>query len=71
DQQSRCPGCPQVREAPDPQATPGEVRVRVRASGINFSELMARMACWLLPRPAQDRSVLRNHQLVSAAKRRH
>jgi len=31
-----------LREAPDPQAKAGEVRVRVRASGVNFADLMAR-----------------------------
>ena len=36
----------QVREAPDPQAKPGEVRVRVRASGINFADLMARVGLY-------------------------
>jgi NADPH:quinone reductase-like Zn-dependent oxidoreductase len=32
----------QVREAPDPEAAAGQVRVRVRAAGINFADLMAR-----------------------------
>jgi NADPH:quinone reductase-like Zn-dependent oxidoreductase len=32
----------QLREAPDPQPQAGEVRVRVRASGINFADIMAR-----------------------------
>jgi len=32
----------QVREATDPQAAAGEVRVRVRASGINFADILAR-----------------------------
>jgi len=32
----------QVREAPDPEAGKGQVRVRVRAAGINFADLMAR-----------------------------
>lgn len=36
----------QLREAPDPQAKAGEVRVRVRASGINFADLMARMGLY-------------------------
>ena len=35
-----------VREAPDPQAKVGEVRVRVRASGINFADLMARVGLY-------------------------
>lgn len=33
----------QVREGPDPEAHTGEVRIRVRAAGINFGDLMARM----------------------------
>jgi NADPH:quinone reductase-like Zn-dependent oxidoreductase len=35
-----------VREAPDPQARPGEVRIRVRAAGINFADLMARVGLY-------------------------
>jgi len=35
-----------VREATDPQAKAGEVRVRVRASGINFADLMARVGLY-------------------------
>ena len=33
----------QVREAPDPTAGPGEVRIRVAASGINFADISARL----------------------------
>ena len=43
------PGPPdvlQVREAPDPDAAPGQVRVRVQAAGINFADLMARMGLY-------------------------
>jgi NADPH:quinone reductase-like Zn-dependent oxidoreductase len=36
----------EVREAPDPAAGPGEVRVRVRAVGVNFGDLMARMGVY-------------------------
>lgn len=39
------PGPPevlQVKEAPDPVAQAGQVRIRVRAAGINFADLMAR-----------------------------
>jgi synaptic vesicle membrane protein VAT-1 len=36
----------QVREAPDPNAGPGQVRIRVRAAGINFADLMARMGLY-------------------------
>lgn len=43
------PGPPevlQVREAPDPQAQAGQVRVRVRAAGINFADIMARLGLY-------------------------
>jgi len=36
----------QVREAPDPEAGPGEVRIRVKAAGINFADLMARVGLY-------------------------
>lgn len=36
----------QVREAPDPVAKAGEVRIRVRAAGVNFSDLMARVGLY-------------------------
>src|SRR6478752_5397671 len=36
----------QVREAPDPTPKAGEVRIRVRASGINFADLMARVGLY-------------------------
>jgi NADPH:quinone reductase-like Zn-dependent oxidoreductase len=32
----------EMREAPDPQPGPDEVRIRVRAAGVNFADLMAR-----------------------------
>jgi NADPH:quinone reductase-like Zn-dependent oxidoreductase len=32
----------EVRERPDPLVGPGEIRVAVRAAGINFADLMAR-----------------------------
>ena len=32
----------ELREAPDPQPGPQEVRIRVRAAGVNFADLMAR-----------------------------
>ena len=35
-----------VEERPEPQAGPGEVRVRVRAAGINFADLMARQGMY-------------------------
>jgi NADPH:quinone reductase-like Zn-dependent oxidoreductase len=35
-----------VKEAPDPEAGAGQVRVRVRASGINFADLMARVGLY-------------------------
>ncbi|HUJ77125.1 MAG TPA: medium chain dehydrogenase/reductase family protein [bacterium] len=36
----------QVRQAPDPVAAPGQVRIRVKASGVNFADLMARMGLY-------------------------
>jgi synaptic vesicle membrane protein VAT-1 len=36
----------QVREAEDPSAKKGEVRVRVKAAGINFADLMARVGLY-------------------------
>jgi NADPH:quinone reductase-like Zn-dependent oxidoreductase len=36
----------QVREAPDPDATAGTVRVRTRAAGINFADLSARIGMY-------------------------
>ncbi len=36
----------EVREAPDPTPAEGEVRIRVRGSGINFAEIMARQGLY-------------------------
>lgn len=36
----------EVREAPDPSVVPGTVRIRVRAAGINFSDLLARQGLY-------------------------
>jgi synaptic vesicle membrane protein VAT-1 len=36
----------QVREAPDPEPKKGEVLIRVRAAGINFADLMARVGLY-------------------------
>jgi synaptic vesicle membrane protein VAT-1 len=35
------PGAFEVRETPDPQPAAGQVRIRVRAAGINFADVMA------------------------------
>ena len=35
-----------MREAPDPAVQPGTVRIRVRAAGINFSDLLARQGLY-------------------------
>jgi len=36
----------EVREAPDPQPGAGEVRIRVRASGVNFADILARLGLY-------------------------
>ena len=36
----------QVREEPDPEPKPGEVRIAVKAAGINFADLMARVGLY-------------------------
>ena len=33
----------QVQELPDPQVGPGEVRIAVKAAGVNFADTMARL----------------------------
>ncbi|HVO54449.1 MAG TPA: zinc-binding dehydrogenase [Solirubrobacterales bacterium] len=40
------PGVLQVRELPDPIAGPGQVRIAVRAAGINFADTMARVGLY-------------------------
>jgi synaptic vesicle membrane protein VAT-1 len=42
----------EVREGPDPTPKAGEVRVRVKAAGLNFAEVMARMGLYpAAPKP--------------------
>jgi len=36
----------QVRERPDPRVGPGEVRIAVKAAGVNFADTMARMGLY-------------------------
>jgi len=36
----------ELREAPDPSPRAGEVRIRVKASGINFADIMARLGLY-------------------------
>jgi len=36
----------QVREAPDPEPKAGEVRIQVRAAGVNFADLLARVGLY-------------------------
>jgi NADPH:quinone reductase-like Zn-dependent oxidoreductase len=36
----------ELREAPDPEPQPGEVRIRVRSSGVNFADILARMGLY-------------------------
>lgn len=43
-------GAPEVlelREAPDPQPGPGELRIRVEATGVNFADILARMGLYV------------------------
>jgi NADPH:quinone reductase-like Zn-dependent oxidoreductase len=42
----------EVRERPDPMPAEGEIRVRVRAAGVNFADILARMGLYPeAPRP--------------------
>jgi synaptic vesicle membrane protein VAT-1 len=42
----------EVREGPDPEPKAGEIRVRVRAAGLNFAEVMARQGMYpAAPKP--------------------
>src|SRR3954462_15917617 len=36
----------EVREVPDPVAADGELRVRVRAAGVNFADVLARIGLY-------------------------
>ncbi len=36
----------QVKEAPDPTPQPGELRIRVEASGVNFADILARLGIY-------------------------
>src|SRR5215471_14860076 len=36
----------EVKEAPDPEAKAGEVRIRVEASGVNFADIMGRLGLY-------------------------
>ena len=36
----------EMRESADPDAGPGEVRIRVQAAGVNFADLSARMGTY-------------------------
>src|SRR6201988_183847 len=36
----------ELREAPDPVPKPGEVQIRVRAVGVNFADIMARLGLY-------------------------
>jgi NADPH:quinone reductase and related Zn-dependent oxidoreductases len=41
-----------VREALDPQPGPDEVRIRVKATGLNFADIMARLGLYpAAPKP--------------------
>src|SRR3954469_21406539 len=36
----------ELREAPDPTPSAGEVRIRVRAAGVNFADVLARLGLY-------------------------
>ena len=36
----------EVRQAPDPEPRPGEMTIRVEASGVNFADVMGRMGVY-------------------------
>ncbi len=40
------PNVLQLREAPDPVPGPSEIRIAVRAAGINFADIMQRMGLY-------------------------
>src|SRR5690349_22230381 len=40
------PGVLQAQERPDPPVGPGEVRIAVRAAGLNFADTMARVGLY-------------------------
>lgn len=40
------PECFQLREVPDPEPGAGEVRIRVRAAGVNFADVLARVGLY-------------------------
>src|SRR6476660_2743239 len=50
---SRPPEALEVRDGPDPVAGPGQVLIRVRARGVNFADVMARLGLYpdAPPRP--------------------
>ena len=52
-----------LRESPDPRPTRSELRVRVKASGVNFADILARLGLypdapkpWRLIRQPSERS---------------
>ena len=46
------PDVMRVQERPDPDAGPGEVRIAVRAAGVNFADLLARVGLYAeAPKP--------------------
>ena len=36
----------ETREAPDPTPGDGEIRIRVRAAGVNFADILARLGLY-------------------------
>ena len=60
----------QVQERPDPVAGPGEVRIAVRAAGINFADTMARVGLYPdAPKPPCDRPAIARPARVASVRR--
>ena len=49
-----------VQDRPEPEAGPGQVRIAVRAAGLNFADVMARVGLYLSRAEAAQRARLRS-----------